>query len=348
MSQLVFSENIPLAPFTTMSVGGPARYFMEAATENDIREAIEFTKKNSMPIFFFSGGSNIVVSDSGFDGLFVRIAVKGREFVQLSGEIVEVRAGAGENWDSFVADVVKEELWGIECLSGIPGSVGGTPIQNVGAYGQEVSETITEVVCLELASGEIKCIPNSECGFSYRKSRFNSTDSGKFVVLHVRFRLRKNGTPNLRYPEIATSLSDKNPNILEIRNTILDIRRSKAMVFDPTDPNSRSAGSFFKNPIVSVDESQRLQDLIPGLPVFPAEDGFVKVPAAKLIEAAGFKRGYRLGNAGISERHSLAITNRGGATAKEIVSLARLIRGEVAERFNILLTPEPVFVGIEL
>lgn len=348
MNQPEFRENVELAPFTTLSVGGPARYFIESKTIESVQAALEFADKLALPVFIFSGGSNVVVADKGFDGLAIRIAITGRTFSQCAPEVFEASVGAGEEWDAFVAEAVNHGLWGVECLSGIPGSVGGTPIQNVGAYGQEVAETISEVVCLDRRTGKARTFSNAECNFAYRQSRFNSTDAGKFVILQVRFHLRSNGQPELRYPDVAERIGRGRPTLHQIRETIISIRREKAMVHDPSDPNSWSAGSFFKNPIVSQDEYLLLRDEIPGLPSFPAHGDYLKVPAARLVEAAGFRRGFRLGNAGISERHSLAITNRGGATAEEIVALARMIRDAVRERFGVELVPEPVFIGIDL
>jgi UDP-N-acetylmuramate dehydrogenase len=239
-------------------------------------------------------------------------------------------------------------LAGLECLSGIPGSVGGTPVQNVGAYGQEVSETIVSVRCFDRESSEIVELSNAECGFSYRKSIFNSTHKDKYTVLSVNYALRIDGQPKLAYKELAEHFGDRQATLSEVRQAVLKIRRAKSMVIDPDDPNSRSAGSFFKNPIVTADAFESIvQSHIGSVPSFPAGDGLVKVPAAWLIENAGFHKGFRQGRAGISANHSLAIINCGGASARDILDLMSEIQNSVRARFGIDLVPEPVFVGFD-
>ncbi|MDM7924281.1 MAG: UDP-N-acetylmuramate dehydrogenase [Pyrinomonadaceae bacterium] len=345
-NDLAIWENVSLAPLTTLGVGGPARYFVRAETEEMVGLAFCFADERGLPVFVLGGGSNILVSDEGFDGLVLQIAIKGIEAAEDADGIARVRAGAGEDWDPFVAYCVERGLAGVECLSGIPGFVGGTPVQNVGAYGQEVSETITKVRCFDRSTGEIVNIAGSDCGFSYRRSIFNSTEKGRYTVLAVEYALRIDGEPLVAYRDLIEHFAQGKPSLAEVREAVIEIRRRKSMVIDPADANSRSAGSFFKNPVIPVEVHKHLESrLRMSVPTFPASEGFVKVPAAWLIENAGFEKGYRLGNAGISTRHTLAIVNLGGATAAEIVDLMREIQSGVNARFGIKLQPEPVFVG---
>lgn len=328
---------------TTFGIGGPARFFALLESEEQIEQVWGFADADGLDIFVLGGGSNLLISDQGFDGLVVKIAPKGIEF---SGD--QVVANAGENWDDLVEQCVQRGLAGAECLSGIPGLVGGTPIQNVGAYGQEVSETIVSVRCLDRSICRIVELTNEECGFTYRKSIFNSTERDRYVVLSVTFKLNENAEPMVRYKDLKDHFAGRTPTLGEVRDAVLRIRRSKSMVIDPDDPNSRSAGSFFKNPIVDRAKFDELSSQFPDttVPSFPAGDA-VKVPAAWLIEQAGFSKGYRLGNVGISANHSLALVNLGGGTAREILALKEKIEAAVNEKFDILLQREPVFLGFE-
>lgn len=336
-------ENIPLGPLTTLKVGGPARFFVRAENEVEVIRSFAYARKNGLDVFVLGGGSNLLVSDGGFDGLVVQIGLRG---VVVDGS--RVTAGAGEDWDAFVAFCVENNLAGLECLSGIPGFVGGTPVQNVGAYGQEVSESIASVRCFDRVSGEIVELTNSECEFSYRTSLFNSSAPGRFVVLSVAYDLIRNGSPKIAYKDLKDHFSDRAPTLGETRTGVLEIRRAKSMVIDADDPNSRSAGSFFKNPIVETGQFEMIAaDFNGGVPHFSAGVGKVKIPAAWLIEQSGFGKGYRRGNAGISTKHSLAIVNLGGASAAEIISLKEEIQAGVLQKFGILLQPEPVFVGFD-
>jgi UDP-N-acetylmuramate dehydrogenase len=335
-------ENVLLAPLTTFEVGGPARYFVRCEAENDVADAFNFASSKKMPVFVLGGGSNIVVSDRGFDGLVIQIALKG-----ISIDRGSVTAAAGENWDSLVAQCVEKNLAGIECLSGIPGTVGGTPVQNVGAYGQEVSETIVMVRCYDRAANTIVELSNADCGFGYRTSVFNTTERDRYVVLSVTYALTKKGSPKIVYKDLIEHFAGQKPTLAETRDTVRSIRRSKSMVIETDDENRRSVGSFFKNPIVERTKYEEIagQSHSP-VPHFQAAGEAVKIPAAWLIEHAGFHKGYASGHAGISTRHTLAIVNRGGATAAEIVSLKNEIRHVVYEKFGIELVPEPIFVGI--
>ncbi|HQR35740.1 MAG TPA: UDP-N-acetylmuramate dehydrogenase [Blastocatellia bacterium] len=335
---------IPLAPLTTLGIGGAARFFVEAESEDELIAAIQFAEERGLPVFILGGGSNVLVSDEGFPGLVVRVAIHGIEWSE------QVTVGAGENWDNFVRQCVERNLAGVECLSGIPGLVGGTPVQNVGAYGQEVSETITRVRAFDRQQKQIVELRNAECGFSYRTSIFNSTERNRYVVLAVSFALKTNGEPALRYPDVKNYFADRNdqPSLAEIRQAIIEIRSRKGMVIVPDDPDCRSAGSFFKNAIISVEAFAKLETAANERPPsFPAADGKVKVPAAWLIEHAGFQRGYAKGRAGISSKHTLAIINRGSATASEVWALVNEIQERVAEKFGVWLMPEPIFVGFK-
>ena len=337
-------ENIPLAPYTTLGVGGPAKYFAIARTAGEVIELFDWASSSARDVFVLGGGSNLLVSDAGFDGLVIRIEIRGIEFDIHAGLVT---AGAGEDWDNFVAECVGRGLAGIECLSGIPGTVGGTPVQNVGAYGQEVSETILSVRCFDRVKSTIVELSNDQCGFEYRKSIFNTSERDRYVVLSVVFRLVPGGLPKIIYRDLQQRFPGRIPSLRETRDAVIAIRREKSMVIDPADPNSKSAGSFFKNPIVSTSVSDSIAEELglDSIPQFAAGDGKVKIPAAWLIEQAGFAKGFVLGNAGISTNHSLAIINRGSATSAEIVALKDLIQTTVLNKFGITLLPEPIFVG---
>jgi UDP-N-acetylmuramate dehydrogenase len=342
-------KQVPLAPYTTFGVGGPAEYFTEAANEADIRESIDFVQSNRIPLFVLGGGSNLVVSDEGFSGLVVKIAIRGVDESAHSGKRL-FQAGAGEDWDTFVAHAVKENCAGIECLSGIPGTVGATPVQNVGAYGQEVAETITQVYALDLTDGKLRELSPQDCGFAYRTSVFNTTEKGRFIILGVRFALSPDGEAKVAYRDLQshfTGRSDK-PTLQEVRLAVREIRLGKAMLIVEGDEDCRSAGSFFKNPVVSPEKFLEVKSIADRrdaqLPSFPAENGRVKIPAAWLVEQSGFPKGYTRGPVGISRRHSLAIVNRGGAKASDIIALKDAVQKAVASQFGIELTPEPVFL----
>lgn len=339
-------ENEPLAPYTTLKIGGPAKYFTCVDTEAELIGPLEFAREKNAEVFILGGGSNLLVSDAGFPGVVIRVALRGIEREEKPDGKVLVTAGAGEDWDGLVGYCVENSLAGVECLSGIPGSVGGTPVQNVGAYGQEVADTIRSVRCYDRLEHRIVELGNEECGFSYRTSIFNSSSSARYIVLAVSYLLTRNGEPKLSYRDLIDHFAGRNPVISEVREAVLEIRRIKSMVIDPADPNSLSAGSFFKNPVVEWSVLAELRRQFESVPHFEFCDR-VKIPAAWLIEKAGFQKGYAMGNAGISSNHTLALINRGGATAKEIVDLKDRIRREVERRFGIELRPEPVFLGFD-
>jgi len=342
------TENQPLAPFTTFGIGGRARWFAEAGTEADLFEACEWAGERAAPLFVLGGGSNVLIADEGFRGLVVHLGLKGFE---QDGDLF--RVGAGETWDDCVGRAVGCGYSGWECLAGIPGTVGGTPVQNVGAYGQEVATTIERVRVFDRKTRDFTEFSNAECGFAYRRSRFNSVDKGRFIVTRVDYRLRRDGSPNLSYADLKLHFRDRVdvPLLCEVAEAVRSIRRSKGMVLVEGDPDCRSAGSFFKNPSVRQEVADRIREFAAksGVPlrVFPTDGGLVKVPAAWLIEHAGFAKGYRMGAAGISSKHTLALTNCGGATANEILVLARRIAEAVEAKFGVRLEMEPEMVGFE-
>ncbi len=344
-------ENVSLAPRTTFGVGGPARFFTEAATERDIRDAIDFVQSKRLPLFVLGGGSNLVVSDAGFPGLVMKIAVRGIDESAAQGKRL-FQAGAGEDWDNFVAHTVSGNYAGLECLSGIPGTVGATPVQNVGAYGQEVADTITAVHALDLTNGLVRELTPEQCGFAYRTSIFNTAERNRFIILSVRFALEPNGTPSIKYRDLQNRFAGKQPPSLgEVRQAVREIRHSKAMLIVEGDEDCRSAGSFFKNPVVTVAKFNDVEAIAIGrdvkVPSFPAGEGHVKIPAAWLVEQSGFHKGFTKGPVAISRRHSLAIVNRGGATAADILALKADVQRAVFDQFGIELTAEPVFVGFD-
>lgn len=348
MQSLEIRENVPLAPLTTLGVGGPAKYFVEAADLTQLTAALSEAQYRDIPAFILGGGSNVVVADAGFDGMVVKIALGGNKFevAEAENHAVRVTVGSGMDWDVFVARCAEADLAGVECLSGIPGTVGGTPIQNVGAYGQDVSESIVEVACLDRESLASVAFTNTDCQFAYRSSIFNREMRDRYVVLWVTFELLRGGQPKIVYKDLIERFEGSSPTLEQVRDAVLKIRAAKSMVIDPNDPNSRSAGSFFKNPIVPLSKLVALRKKFTALVSFPAGEN-AKLSAAWLIENAGFYKGYRKGTVGISTRHSLAIVNLGGATAADVVVLHEEIMAAVDARFGIPLIPEPIFIGFE-
>jgi UDP-N-acetylmuramate dehydrogenase len=341
-------EQVPLAPLTTLGVGGRARYFVEARSADDIRDALAFACEEELEVFTLGGGSNLLIADSGFAGLVIKVAITGIADRDGGSERL-FDVGAGVDWDEFVAHATERDCAGIECLSGIPGTVGGTPVQNVGAYGQEVAETITEVEALDTVSSESLTFLNADCIFAYRTSRFNTTERGRWIITRVTFALTPGGAPKIAYADLKKSFANADPSLKEVRETVIRIRRSKGMVLDVNDPDSHSAGSFFKNPIVSADEYEAVRRRAEArgltIPSYPALEAQKKIPAAWLIEQAGFKRGFTKGRVGVSSKHTLALVNHGGATAADVIALKNEIQGAVREQFGIDLQPEPVFLG---
>jgi len=343
-------ENISLAPYTTLRVGGAAHYFCEPEDEAGVLEALRWAHARGLPVFVLGGGSNLLVSDTGFRGLVLHISIKGIQ-THADGDKRIYSAGAGVEWDKLVAQAVQDNCAGIECLSGIPGTVGGTPVQNVGAYGQDVSETIVRVCAIETATLEHVEFDNEACGFSYRQSRFNGSDLGRYILTRVDFALQPGGTPRIAYGDLkrhfnSAHSSDRRTGILEVRDAVLAIRRAKGMVLDENDLDSQSAGSFFKNPVVPVALYERLSAASAApVPHFDAGEGKVKLAAGWLIEASGIARGFALGPVAISNKHTLALVNRGNATAADVLRLKDFVQRRVHERFGVELRPEPVMLG---
>lgn len=338
---------VPLAPLTTLGVGGPARWFVRATSVEEAAGAIRWSRDNRLPLFVLGGGSNVVIADAGFEGVVLQVAFGGLDF-RVVGNTTEVRVGAGECWDDVVAAAVKRGLAGLECLSGIPGTAGGTPIQNVGAYGQDVSRTITGVTVLDRTTGATSVLTGEDCRFGYRTSRFKAEDASRFLVCDVTFHLTV-APPTVAYPDVLTEFERRgiaSPSVAEVRDAVLAIRRRKGMVIDPSDTDTRSVGSFFMNPVIDTAHRARLVAKADSrVPAYELPDGHVKIPAAWLIEQSGVLRDSRSGGAGISSKHPLAIVNRGDATARDVLALAVRIKRRVADRFGIWLRPEPVFIG---
>jgi len=332
-----------------LGIGGPARYFIHADSENTVLEALSFAATRGLPLLVLGGGSNLLVADAGFPGLVLRVELQGLAWSD-DGDRVRLIAGAGEDWDGVVAQCVKRGLYGVECLSGIPGSVGGTPVQNVGAYGQEIAETLTRVRAYDRDSAEVVELNHAQCGFGYRSSVFNTKAVGRYIVLQVEYLLAKQGQPAIHYPDLQREFENTSePGLAAVRDAVRRVRARKAMLLQPGDPDCKSAGSFFKNPIVDEAIFARIEASVPGqkVPRYPASDGRVKTAAAWLIEQAGISRGFSMGPAAVSSKHTLALVNRGGATAADLIGLAREIRRRVHDRFGIPLVPEPVFVGFD-
>jgi UDP-N-acetylmuramate dehydrogenase len=342
-------ENVPLAPLTTFKVGGSARYLVEAATNAEVAEAVQFSRAQALPLFVLGGGSNLVVSDAGWPGVVLKVAISGIDERSEDGKAL-FEVGAGVEWDKFVARAVGRNCAGIECLSGIPGSVGGTPVQNVGAYGQEVAETIESVLTLDMKDGEVRELCDEACGFNYRTSVFNTSERGRYIILRVTYGLEPGGAPRVHYADLKRYFAGREaPTLAETRDAVRRIRAGKGMLITPGDEDCRSAGSFFKNPVLSAaqfeDLAARAKAKNLQIPSYPALDAQKKVSAAWLVEHSGFGRGFGFGRVGISRKHALAIVNRGDATAAEVVAFKEQIQERVEDIWGIRLEPEPVFVG---
>ncbi|HUO17413.1 MAG TPA: UDP-N-acetylmuramate dehydrogenase [Verrucomicrobiae bacterium] len=345
-------ENIPLAPLTTFRVGGPARFLVEAQSRAEIEEAVQFSKNKNLPLFVLGGGSNLLISDAGWPGLVLKVAIGGieRQTGEVGGRVV-FDVGAGEAWDRFVSHAVAANCAGVECLSGIPGSVGGTPVQNVGAYGQEVAQTIESVEAFDLRDGQVRELCREACGFSYRSSIFNTSERGRFIILRVSYALEPGGAAHLEYGDLRRHFEGREtlPTLAETREAVRHIRARKGMLITPGDPDAQSAGSFFKNPVLTAEQHEELRKRAEAkelrVPSYPQLEQNHKVSAAWLVEHSGFARGYGFGRAGISTKHALAIVNRGGANAAEILELKDQIQQRVEELWGVGLEPEPVMVG---
>jgi UDP-N-acetylmuramate dehydrogenase len=361
-----------LADYTTLGLGGPAKSFVTASSESGLVAAVRAADASGDPVLLLGGGSNLVIADDGFPGTVVHVASRGVDLLPAdSGDsFSDVTVAAGEDWDAVVAATVAEGLAGLECLSGIPGKAGATPVQNVGAYGQEVAESIVSVRVFDRTAGHVLTLENGQCEFSYRNSLFKAS-GGRYVVTSVTFRLHADPLSRpVRYAELASELGvelGERAAVGEVRSAVLKIRARKGMVLDPGDPDTRSAGSFFTNPVIAAADFERVEKAasgiasvaatgrpVPNFPAgFPGPDGpsgvMVKVPAAWLIEHAGFGKGYGApGPARVSSKHTLALTNAAGATTGDLLALAREIVSGVRDVFGVTLTPEPILVGVEL
>lgn len=333
---MVIRENVSLAELTTIGLGGEARYFVSGATVEELKEAWLFARENNLPVHVLGGGSNTIFADQGFAGLVIKVGLKG---IRFKGEGL-VLAAAGEEWDGVVKQCVERDLAGLECLSGVPGLVGAAPVQNLGAYGQQVASVIMEVEALDGQSLELVALANKQCQFGYRQSRFKKSGQGRYIITGVTFQLQPGGEPRLEYPELIKT-AGRAPTLLGVRQAVLKLRRRKSMIVNSEDPHSRSCGSFFVNPLISRDDLARLQK-DHQVPYFEVGDD-VKVPAAWLVEQAGFSKGFRQGGVGISPHHALALVNYGG-TAKDLLALAEKIQIAVKKKFGVELEREPVAV----
>ena len=351
-------QHVPLHPLCTLEVGGAAEFFVEATTEAEILAALAWASERALPTHVLGGGSNVVIADEPLPGLVLKIASRGVVATTPSDARVEVTAAAGETWDEFVAYCVERAWAGLERLSGIPGLVGATPIQNVGAYGQQVSDTLVRLRAYDRVGGAVRTLSANDCNFAYRNSVFKRRSPGRFVVLDVTFRLGTGDAAlsEIRYPELERQLTDRGGPVTcqAVRDTVIELRRSKSMVLDAHDPNRRSCGSFFLNPIVDEAEFARIAKLVPdarAVPHWPAgeggAEGRVKLSAGWLIENAGFAKGSTSadGSVGLSSRHALAVIGRDGATGQAVVDFANAVRQAVYDRFGITLVPEPNFWG---
>ncbi|WP_394821225.1 UDP-N-acetylmuramate dehydrogenase [Pendulispora albinea] len=358
-------QNVPLARLTTLRLGGPAARLVEVENLDELVATVRDLDGRGEPLLVVGGGSNLVVADEGFSGTVLKLAFDAIT-VDERGEQLVASVDGGADWDAFVARAVGEGYRGVECLSGIPGSVGATPMQNVGAYGQEVSETIARLRVLDRATGALAWIDRADCAFAYRSSRFRGQT--RYIIVQVVFALtRATDSAPIRYAELARALGIRDGErapLRDVRETVLRLRRAKGMVIDSSDPESVSAGSFFVNPVVDASTLAAIERLHAGtvvstgtgdsagaagtVPRFSTADGRFKVPAAWLIEHAGFTKGHRRGPVGISTKHALALVHRGGGTTRDLLALARDVRNAVHTRFGVELSAEPIMVGCAL
>ncbi len=334
---MTIQENVSLKEYTTFKIGGPARFFCTVRNEDDVIEAINFSKKNKVKIFVLGGGSNLLISDAGFDGLVIKIEIMGIDYSE-DGDTVMVKVGAGENWDKFVEEMVERGLYGLENLSNIPGTVGASPVQNVGAYGVEAKDTIQSVYVLDIEKDEYKTFSNSECMFDYRYSMFKDMP-GRYIVLSVTFKLSKKHKLNYKYKDIQEAFAVKRikePTLKQMRNVIIDIRGRKL----PDLKGYGTAGSFFKNVIVSAPKAKELLDKYPEMIIHPVNNKKVKIPLAWILDHVCGFRGVKKGNVGTYQNQALVLVNYGGASSKEIIDLAQKMVDTVFEKTGIEIEPE--------
>jgi UDP-N-acetylmuramate dehydrogenase len=357
VSALRIQKDVPLSEHTSLELGGPAEFFAEIRERDELLEALAWARTRSLRVTVLGGGSNVVVSDRGVPGLVLHMATAGITLHPAADSCI-VSAQAGERWDALVARSVGEQLAGVECLSGIPGSVGAAPIQNIGAYGQEVGSCIKSVEVLDLHDSHSHFLERADCGFAYRYSRWKRSP-GREIVLSVQLELRRDGEPTLRYAELERALAGRAPSLAAVREAVLSLRRSKSMLLEPgsSDPNRRSVGSFFLNPVVCASEAQRIAQLAQergwldaagSWPQYPQPDGSVKLSAAWLIERSGTQKDERRGPVGISSRHCLALVHHGGGTTQALLELADEVQQRVRACFGVQLDPEPVRLGFDV
>jgi UDP-N-acetylmuramate dehydrogenase len=354
VDSLRIEHGVALSNHTSLGLGGEAEVYVLVRSVAELRAALGYAERREIPVLLLGGGSNLVVADAGFPGLVIALGMRGVE-LRRAGETAVLTAQAGEAWDAVVERSVQEGLAGLECLSGIPGLAGATPVQNVGAYGQEVSQTLQHIDVLDLESLEQRTMTPEECEFGYRDSLFKRAP-GRFAVLSVSFALAPGGAPSLRYEQLRRALGESAPSLRRVREEVLRLRREKSMLLDPGDPNSRSAGSFFTNPVVNQEqlddvlrravEAGVIQDANE-MPRYALGDGLFKLAAGWLIERAGFAKGTRRGAVGLSAHHALALVHHGGGRTSELLTFARELQAEVHLRFGVRLLPEPVMVGFD-
>lgn len=359
-------KNYPLKELTTLKVGGPARYFVKVSTEEEVARALTFARKQDLNVFVLGGGSNILVSDYGFDGLVIKNEIKGIE-TKIKRQVVLLTVGAGENWDDIVGLAVKNNWQGIECLSGIPGTLGAAPIQNINAYGQSFESVCRQVVAVDIKNTKAKTFKNGDCEFSYRDSLFKRS-TGRYLITRITLELKRGGDPLLEYRDFQERFSDLRgkPDLRDVRKAVIEVRAKKGYVILPGYECYKSAGSFFLNPIVESSEFRRIRSFVErwkskntvkvegatrsGCPdpwFWELPTGKVKLGAACLMETAGFHPGYKKGKVAISPKHALALINLGGAKAKDVLDLAKKIQDRVYNKFSILIEPEVQFVGFK-
>lgn len=346
----ILQTNVPLSTQTTLQIGGPARYLASPTSLDELQQCLDFAASKNLPVYPIGGGSNILAADEGYAGMLLRPSNKELEVVETTSNRVIIRAGAGVVWDDLVAYTVEQDLAGLECLSGIPGNVGACPIQNIGAYGQEACNIVHSLLLYDRQTGQTQRVTNEQCGFTYRMSNFKGCWAGRYIVWSVDFSLTAHGQPRLRYGDLTRHFAEyenSDLSIQDVRQAVLLIRARKSMTHSPEDPNSRSAGSFYLNPIVDAQLAAKLLEQYPDMPVYDAPSGKRKLSAAWLLDHSGCHKGLRLGQAGLSENHILALVNLGDCTAKEMLELSSFVTQKVYETFAIKLVPEPNMLGFD-
>lgn len=347
------TSNVNLSDLTTFEIGGPTLWLATPHNLEELKEALKFAQSENLPFYPLGSGSNILASDHGFQGVVIQPLMQECLFKNDLSGTVSVQAQAGLIWDDLVKETVERDLAGLECLSAIPGRVGASPVQNIGAYGQEVASLIESVEVLDCQTLEVANIPANECQFRYRSSRFKHEWRGKYIIVSVTFKLHPHGAPNMRYQDLQRFFSKEltqdpqwQPNLQEVRQAVISVRRSKSMTYDKANPNHRCAGSFYLNPMIDRDKAEVLQKEYPHMPVYPADTpDKLKLSAAWLLDNAGISKGFHLGEAGVSSDHVLCFINVGKARAEDILALSDFAVAKVEKKFAIKLIPEPNMLG---